>query len=89
MGGSAALVARGESAGDLVAFDKETGRRVLTCGGDPVGYATPYPFSFEVTRYVVAFTGQSFVIAEALTGRMVLRKISAQQRAMAAIRRLP
>lgn len=72
--GDLAIVSAGESDGDLIAFDKKTGRRVWKCGGDPVGYATPYPFSFEGTRYVVAFTGQSFVIAEARTGRLVLRK---------------
>jgi outer membrane protein assembly factor BamB len=44
---------------------------VWTCGDDIAGYATPYPFTFEDTRYVVGFAGTSAIIAEAQTGRLV------------------
>ena len=72
--GSLAIASAGEAQGALVAFDKATGREVWKCGGDPVGYATPYPFTFEGRRYVVGFTGTSVIIADVETGRLVWRQ---------------
>ena len=43
------------------------------CGSDPVGYATPYPFTFNGRRYIAAFLGKCALIAEAATGREVWR----------------
>ena len=63
----------GGSDGALVAFDKRTGEVVWRCGDDPAGYATPYPFTFQATRYLVGFTARSAIIAEASTGRLVWR----------------
>ncbi|MCA9256212.1 MAG: PQQ-binding-like beta-propeller repeat protein, partial [Phycisphaerales bacterium] len=36
------------------------------------GYSTPYPFTFEGTRYVVGFMGNGAVVAELKTGREAL-----------------
>lgn len=71
--GSLAIASAGGKQGALVAFDKATGREVWKCGEDPVGYATPYPFTFEKKRYVVGFTGKSVIIADPKTGREVWR----------------
>jgi outer membrane protein assembly factor BamB len=71
--GDLAIVSAGGPDGALVAFDKATGQRRWTCGDEPVGYATPYPFTLDGTRYVVGFMGDSAIVAEAATGREVLR----------------
>lgn len=68
-----AVASAGESDGALVAFDKRTGTPVWKTGDDPVGYATPYPFTLEGTRYITGFTGVSAMIVEAATGRLVWR----------------
>jgi outer membrane protein assembly factor BamB len=68
-----AIATGGGSEGSLVAFDKKTGKVMWRCGDDIAGYATPYPFTFEGTRYIVGFTGVSAIIAEAKTGRLVWR----------------
>jgi outer membrane protein assembly factor BamB len=69
--GNLAIATGGEDDGALAAFDKMTGKPVWRCGDDIAGYATPYPFTFEGTRYVIGFTGKSAIIAEAKTGRLV------------------
>jgi len=69
-----AIASGGESDGALIAFDKKTGKEVWKTGDDPVGYATPYPFTFDGARYIVGFTGNSAIIVEAKTGRHVLRQ---------------
>jgi outer membrane protein assembly factor BamB len=71
--GDLAIATGGASAGALVAFDKATGKQVWKSGDEPAGYATPYPFTFEQQRYIVGFTAQAAVVAEAKTGRRVLR----------------
>jgi len=68
-----AVVTGGKNESALAAFDKRTGKPIWHCGDDPVGYATPYPFTFNGTRYVVGFTGASAIVAEMKTGRLVLR----------------
>ena len=73
--GSLAIASAGGAQGALVAFDKATGREVWKCGVDSVGYATPYPFTFEGRRYVVGFTGTSVIIADVETGRQVWRQL--------------
>ncbi len=72
--GNLAIATGGESDGALAAFDKVTGNPVWTCSRDLAGYATPYPFTFEGTRYIAGFTGNAMLIAEAKTGRMVWRQ---------------
>jgi outer membrane protein assembly factor BamB len=69
--GDLAISSAGNDEGSLVAFDKNTGRKRWQCGSDPAGYASPYPFEFEGTRYVVGFTGKSAIIAEIATGKLV------------------
>ncbi|MHC5110983.1 MAG: PQQ-binding-like beta-propeller repeat protein [Planctomycetota bacterium] len=71
--GNLAISTAGAQEGALAAFDRLSGEPVWQCGNDPVGYATPYPFTFEGKRYVVGFTGKSAVIAEMATGKMVLQ----------------
>jgi len=71
--GDLAIASGGSSDGSLAAFDKKTGRPVWKCGDDLAGYATPYPFTFADTRYIAGFTGNSAIIAEAGTGRLVWR----------------
>jgi len=71
--GDLAIVSAGGSDGSLAAFDRKSGREVWKCGSDPVGYATPYPFTFNGRRYVAAFLGKCALIAEAATGREVWR----------------
>ncbi len=72
--GDLAVATGGEKDGALAAFDKMTGKNRWRCGRDGAGYATPYPFTFEGNRYIVGFTNQSVIIAEAKTGRLVWRK---------------
>jgi outer membrane protein assembly factor BamB len=69
--GDLAIAVAGDDQGSLAAFDRKTGRPRWTCGHDPAGYASPYPFTFEGRRYVVGFTGKSAIIAELDTGRQV------------------
>ncbi len=71
--GDLAIATGGESAGALVAFDKATGKQVWKSGDEPAGYSTPYPFTFGQQRYIAAFTAQAAIVAEAKTGRRVLR----------------
>lgn len=71
--GDLAIASAGSADGALVAFDKKTGKQIWKCGSDPAGYATPYPFSFQGKRYIVGFSGDSAIIADARTGRTVWR----------------
>jgi len=71
--GDLAIASAGGTGGSLVAFNKKTGQRVWKTGNDPVGYATPYPFTLEGERYVVGFLGNAAIIVEATTGREVWR----------------
>lgn len=71
--GDLAVSSGGKSDGALVAFDKRTGKVAWKTGDDPAGYATPYPFTFEGTRYIVGFTGESAIVVEAATGRLAWR----------------
>ena len=72
--GDLAIASGGGRDGALATFDKRTGKPVWRCGDDSAGYATPYPFTFEGTRYIVGFTAESAIIAEAKTGRLVWRQ---------------
>ncbi len=69
--GNLAMVTAGGSEGTLLALDKQTGKIAWKCGDGVVGYATPYPFTFDGTRYVVGFMGKETLIAEAATGKQV------------------
>ncbi len=75
-GYSASVLIEGDVAivlGDnaLVALDKKTGKTVWTSDGGVVGYATPYAFTLDGHRYVVAFMGKEVFIADVKTGRRV------------------
>jgi len=71
--GDMAVATAGKADGSIAAFHKDTGELVWMCGDDPAGYATPYPFTFNGSRYLVGFTGVSVIVAEARTGRLALR----------------
>ncbi|MCH7632602.1 MAG: PQQ-like beta-propeller repeat protein [Planctomycetes bacterium] len=71
--GELAVVSPGDEHGSLVAYNKESGEQVWKTGSDLVGYATPYPFSFNDKRYIVAFMGDAALIVESKTGREVWR----------------
>jgi outer membrane protein assembly factor BamB len=71
--GDLAIASAGKGDGALIAFNKKTGEVAWKTGEDPVGYATPYPFTFNGKRYVVGFMGNSAIIAEVATGREVWR----------------
>lgn len=71
--GDLAIASAGKGDGALVAFNKKTGDPAWKCGGDPVGYATPYPFTLNGQRFIVGFMGNAGLIAEAKTGREVWR----------------
>ncbi len=71
--GELAVVSPGDEHGSLVAYNKENGEQVWKTGSDLVGYATPYPFSFNDKRYIVAFMGDAALIVESKTGREVWR----------------
>ena len=71
--GDMAIVSAGKSNGALAAYNKKTGKRLWKCEDDGAGYATPYPFTHDGTRYIVGFVARSAIIAEAGTGRLVTR----------------
>lgn len=71
--GDLAVVSAGKGHGSLMAFEKKTGKEVWKTGDDLVGYATPYPFTFNNQRYIVGFMGEAAIIVEAKTGREVWR----------------
>jgi outer membrane protein assembly factor BamB len=66
--GDLAVATAGGKRGALVALDKKTGETVWECGSGLVGYATPYPFTFDGRRYVVGFLGKKVIIADVKTG---------------------
>ena len=67
--GGLAIVSAGGNDGALVAYDMNDGKEVWKFGDDRVGYATPYPFTFEGERYIVGFTGKKASIVSAATGK--------------------
>ncbi len=71
--GDMAVVSAGKGDGALAAYEKKTGKLIWKTGDDLVGYATPYPFTFNNKRYIAGFTGTAAVIVEAATGREVWR----------------
>lgn len=71
--GDMAIASGGGKDGALVAFEKKTGKEIWKTGTDPVGYATPYPFTHDGKRYIAGFTGNSALIVDAETGREVWR----------------
>lgn len=71
--GNMVVVSAGGKHGALVAYDKKTGSELWKAGDDPVGYATPYPFTFEGGRYICGFTGNSALLVRAADGVSVLR----------------
>lgn len=67
--GDLAITTAGEEQGALVAFEKKTGKQMWICGKDTVGYAMPYPLTFEGKRMIAGFTGDSAILADAASGR--------------------
>lgn len=72
--GDMAVVSAGKEDGSLIAYNKVDGKEIWKTGNDLVGYATPYPFTFEGKRYIVGFMGTAAVIVDAATGREVWRQ---------------
>lgn len=72
--GDMAVVSAGGEFGALVAYDRKTGKEIWKSGEDPVGYSTPYPFTFEGERYIVGFTGKSAIIVRAKDGQLAWRE---------------
>lgn len=66
-----AIVSAGGEDGPLLAMDKSSGVTRWKCGDDPIGYATPYPFTLKGKRYIAAFLGKSIIIAWSETGHVV------------------
>lgn len=71
--GDLAVVSAGDSEGSLLALDRKTGKEIWKTGKDPVGYATPYPFTFNGKRYIAGFMGDCALVVEAANGREVWR----------------
>lgn len=71
--GDMAVVTSGGADGGLMALNKKTGKVIWKTSDDLVGYATPYPFTFEGKRYIIGFLGKGAVIVEAKNGREVCR----------------
>jgi len=71
--GDLAVASGGNSDGALVALDKRTGKEVWRCDKDAVGYAMPYPFTFEGKRYIAGFMADTAIMVEATTGKRVWR----------------
>ncbi len=69
--GDLAVISAGSSDGALVAYNKATGDLAWKAGDAPVGYATPYPFTFEGQRYIVGFVGDAAIIVKAESGEIV------------------
>ncbi len=72
--GDKAIVSVGSSDGALLALNKKNGKTIWKSGDDAVGYATPYPFTFNGQRYIVGFTAQGVMIVNADDGREVWRE---------------
>jgi len=71
--GDLAIASGGSADGAMIALDKRTGKEVWRCDNDAVGYAMPYPFTFEGKRYVAGFMANAALIVEAATGKRVWR----------------
>jgi len=71
--GELAVATAGGSFGSIAAFDRKTGKPAWKSSEDLVGYAMPYPFTFDGKRYIVGFSGTSANIVEAATGKEALR----------------
>lgn len=69
--GNLAIVSIGGKHGALVAFDKVTSVLKWKTGSQPVGYATPYPFTLEGERYICGFMGESAIVVRARDGKQV------------------
>ncbi|MGB0715751.1 MAG: PQQ-binding-like beta-propeller repeat protein [Phycisphaerae bacterium] len=70
--GDLAITTAGMEDGSIVAFDKRTGEARWKAGNDPVGYSTPYPFTFEGQRYVAGFTGKRLIVVRPNDGSVAL-----------------
>jgi outer membrane protein assembly factor BamB len=71
--GDMAVLTPGTADGALLALDRKTGKEIWRCAKDAAGYATPYPFTFDGKRYIAGFMAGHLIVAEAGTGREVLR----------------
>lgn len=69
--GQLAIISAGGKQGALLALDKDTGKQIWKSGSQPVGYSTPYPFTFEGKRYICGFMGESAIIVAADDGKQV------------------
>lgn len=69
--GQTAITTAGGSHGALVAVDKKSGKLIWQAGAGTVGYATPYPFTFDGQRYIVGFLANEAIIVTADHGTLV------------------
>ena len=69
--GNLAVISPGGADGGLLALDKATGKVVWKGGEGGAGYATPYPFTFEGTRYIACPLAKKVIIVDAKSGREV------------------
>lgn len=66
--GDMAIASAGWKEGSLVAYNKKTGEEFWKAGEDPVGYATPFPFSYSNIRFIVGFLANSAIVVRASDG---------------------
>ncbi len=71
--GDLAVVAAGDEHGALVALNKKTGEIVWQTASIPVGYSTPYPFTFDGQRLIVGMMAKEVLIVDASTGGELCR----------------
>ena len=71
--GDLAVVSPGGGAGSLAAYNRKTGSLAWKAGSDGAGYATPYPFTFEKTRYIACFSAKEILVVEAGDGAVAWR----------------
>jgi outer membrane protein assembly factor BamB len=66
--GDLALGTAGGNLGGLIAVNKKTGEPVWHTAEAPTGYSTPYPFTFDGTRYIAILLAKEALVVDAKTG---------------------
>lgn len=64
-----AIVSGGPRDGGLLSLNADSGKEIWRTKAEPAGYATPYPFTFSGTEYVLGFLGKRALIASAKDGQ--------------------
>lgn len=71
--GDNVIVTAGTAAGTVVAYNKSTGKLVWKAGSDRTGYSSPALLKVGGTQQVVAFTGNSAIGIEPMSGKQLWR----------------